>query len=139
MQPFLGSVSNQQRQLPFTDHELGNKERYFSIPLGREMGLKNFSPAPENLHSLRPSVSEENQAWHFVFDTKVQKELNECGVMGGEGAFPPSIFKETSKDSIVYSTEDTWLRGSPLVQNYACTILAGSRSVQQLGLVSKDS
>lgn len=48
-------------------------------------------------------------------------------------AFSPDTFKETVKRLHCLCSPDCWPRGRPLIQNYPCSILAGSRSLWRLG------
>lgn len=108
------------------------------------MGLANFSPAPMSLCSLRPVWMRTTRSSILCLISRVQKELNEHevwgrGEQGGVGAqlFPQVPSKRLVKDCIVYSTPESWPGGIPLIQNHPCTILAGSRSLWRLGLLSK--
>lgn len=103
----LGPDSNQQRQLPFTDHDLKSKERWFCVPLsykplGGQMGLANFSPALVNLF-FETSAKEDEQIHYFMFDIQCSKVIKWAWGVGHKGggrswgmAFPPDIFKETA-------------------------------------------
>lgn len=100
------------------------------------MGLANFSPAPMNLSSSRPVWMRTTRSSILCLISKVQKELNENEVWGpgwgGEAVagrswgmvFLPGTFKETGKRLHHLFHLDSWPGGSPLIQNYPCTILA---------------